>query len=50
MAVTPVYQDSTPEGYNDSNKFMVSWWLIDSYFNIEKIQISDIEIMISAYF
>ena len=29
---------------------MVSWWLNDSYFNIEQIQISDIEIMISAYF
>ena len=28
---------------------MVSWWVIDSYFNIELIQISDIEIMISAY-
>ena len=28
---------------------MVSWWVIDSYFNIEQIQIRDIEIMISAY-
>ena len=35
--------------YNDSNKFMVSWWGIYSYFNIEQIQICDIEIMISAY-
>ena len=35
--------------YNDSNKFMVSWWVIYSYFNIEQIQIGDIEIMISAY-
>ena len=30
-------------------KFMVSWWVIDSYFNIELIQIRDIENMISAY-
>ena len=28
---------------------MVSWWVIDSYFNIEKIQHGDIEIMIYAY-
>ena len=28
---------------------MVSWWVIDSYFNIEQIQISDIKIMITAY-
>ena len=28
---------------------MVSWLGIDSYFNIEQIQISDIEIMISSY-
>ena len=28
---------------------MVSWWGIDSYFNIEQIQIRDIEIIISAY-
>ena len=28
---------------------MISWWVIDSYFNIEQIQIRDIEIMISAY-
>ena len=35
--------------YNDSNEFMVSWWVIDSYFNIEKNQIGDIEIMIYAY-
>ena len=28
---------------------MVSWWGIDSYFNIETIQICDIEILISAY-
>ena len=28
--------------YNDSNKFMVAWWVIDSYFNIEQIQIGDI--------
>ena len=28
---------------------MVSWWGIDSYFNIEQIQICDIEILISAY-
>ena len=26
--------------YNDSNKFMFSWWGIDSYFNIEQIQMS----------
>ena len=35
--------------YNNSNKFMASWWGIDSYFNIEQIQIGDIEIMISTY-
>ena len=28
---------------------MFSWWVIDSYFSIELIQIRDIEIMISAY-
>ena len=28
---------------------MVSWWGIDSYLNIEQIQMIDIEIMISAY-
>ena len=28
---------------------MVSWWGIDSYFNIEQIQIRDIVTMISAY-
>ena len=28
---------------------MVSWWGIDSYFNIEQIQIRDVENMISAY-
>ena len=28
---------------------MVSWWGIDSYFNIEQIQNRDIEITISAY-
>ena len=28
---------------------MVSWWRIDSYFNIEKNKIVDIGIMISAY-
>ena len=28
---------------------MVSWWVIDSYFSIQQIQILDIEIMISAY-
>ena len=28
---------------------MVSWWGIDPYFNIEQIQICDIEIIISAY-
>ena len=28
---------------------MVSWWGIDSYLNIELIQIRDIGIMISAY-
>ena len=28
---------------------MVSWWVIDSYFNIEKIHIRDIEILIYAY-
>ena len=27
---------------------MVSWWGVDSYLNIEQIQISDIESMISA--
>ena len=30
--------------YNDSNKSMVLWCVIDSYFNIEQIQIGDIEI------
>ena len=34
--------------YNDSNKFVVSCWEIDSYFNLEQIQMGDIEIMISA--
>ena len=28
---------------------MVSWWGIDSYFNIEQIQVHDIENMISEY-
>ena len=28
---------------------MVSWWGIDSYFNIEQIQIRVIDILISAY-
>ena len=28
---------------------MVSWWGIDSYFNIEQIQIGNIDVMISAY-
>ena len=28
---------------------MVSWWVIDSYFNTEQIQNGDIEIMISEY-
>ena len=30
-------------------KIMISWWGIDSYFNIELIQIGDIENMISSY-
>ena len=28
---------------------MISWWVTDSYLNIEQIQIRDIEIMIFAY-
>ena len=28
--------------YNYPNRFMVSWWVIDSYFNNEQIQIGDI--------
>ena len=28
---------------------MVSWWVIYSYFNIEQVQIRDIEIIIYAY-
>ena len=28
---------------------MVYWWEIDSYLNIEQIQIRDIEILMSAY-
>ena len=28
---------------------MVSWWITDSYFNNETIQIGDIEIMTAAY-
>ena len=28
---------------------MVSWWVIYSYFNIEPIQIGDIDIIVSAY-
>ena len=28
---------------------MVSWWGMDSYFNIEQIQIGEIEMMISVY-
>ena len=35
--------------YNDPNRFLVSWWRIDSYFNNEPIQISDFEIMTAAY-
>ena len=35
--------------YNGYNKFMVSWWGADSYFNIEIIQNRDIENIISAY-
>ena len=35
--------------YNDPNIFMVSWWVIDSYFNNEQIQIGDTKIMTSAY-
>ena len=35
--------------HNDINRFMVSWWVTDSYFNIEQIQMADIEIMTAAY-
>ena len=35
--------------YNDSNKFMGSLWVMDSYFNIEQIKVSDFDIIISAY-
>ena len=35
--------------YNYSNRFMVSWWGTDSYFNYGHIQIGDIVIMTSAY-
>ena len=35
--------------YNDSNRSMVSCWVIDSYFNTEKNQIGDIDITTSAY-
>ena len=35
--------------YNDSTRFMVSWWVTDSYFNNELIQIDDIKIMTSVY-
>ena len=34
---------------NNSNRFMVSWWGTNSYFNNKQIQICDIEIMTSAY-
>ena len=36
--------------YNDMNRFLVSWWGTDSYFNNELIQISDIWIMTAEYF
>ena len=35
--------------YNDPNRFMVSWWGTDSYFNNEKIQIGYIELMNAVY-
>ena len=35
--------------YNDSNRFMVSWWVTDSYLNNEQIKIGDIKIVNSAY-
>ena len=35
--------------YNYPNRFMVSWWGTDSYFNNDHIQIGDIEIMTAAY-
>ena len=35
--------------YNYQNIFMVYWWVIDSYFNNELIQIGDIELMTYVY-
>ena len=35
--------------YNYPNRFIVYWWVTDSYFNNEKIQIGDIEIITAAY-
>ena len=35
--------------YNYPNRFMFSWWGIDSYLNNEQIKIGDIEIMTAAY-
>ena len=35
--------------YNYLNRFMVSWWGTDSYFNNGQIQIGDIELMTALY-
>ena len=35
--------------YKDPNIFIVYWWWTDLYFNYEKNQIGDIEIMTSEY-
>ena len=35
--------------YNYSNRFMVSWWVTNSYFNNKPIKIGDTEIMNYAY-
>ena len=35
--------------YNDSNRWMVSFWRTDSYYYNKLIQIGDIEIMNSVY-
>ena len=35
--------------YNYSNRFMVSWWGTNSYFNNKPIKIGDTEMMNYAY-
>ena len=35
--------------YSYSNRFVVSWWGNNLYFNYEQIKIGDIEIMTFAY-